>query len=71
MAHFARALAALFVLLAGSSPLQAKVNQHVLANGMKILVKEDRRAPVVASMVWYRAGSMDEVNGTTGVAHVL
>ena len=48
-----------------------KVEERVLANGMKILVKEDRRAPVVASMVWYRAGSMDEVNGTTGVAHVL
>ncbi len=49
----------------------ADVQQHVLPNGMKILVKEDRRAPVVACMVWYRAGSMDEVNGTTGVAHVL
>jgi zinc protease len=48
-----------------------KVEERVLSNGMKILVKQDRRAPVVASMVWYRAGSMDEVNGTTGVAHVL
>ena len=38
---------------------------------MQILVKEDHRAPVVVSMVWYRAGSMDEDNGTTGVAHVL
>ena len=44
---------------------------HVLANGMRVIVKEDHRAPVVVSMVWYRAGSMDEVNGTTGVAHVL
>ena len=50
---------------------QAGVQEHVLPNGMKILVKEDRRAPVVVCMVWYRAGSMDEVNGTTGVAHVL
>ena len=50
---------------------QAGVQEHVLANGMKIIVKEDRRAPVVVCMVWYRAGSMDEVNGTTGVAHVL
>jgi zinc protease len=48
-----------------------KVEERVLANGMKILVKQDRRAPVIASMVWYRAGSMDELNGTTGVAHVL
>ncbi len=45
--------------------------EHRLANGMKVIVKEDRRAPVVVSQVWYRAGSMDEQNGTTGVAHVL
>ena len=54
-----------------SAPLHAQVQAHTLDNGMKILVKEDHRAPVVASMVWYRAGSMDEVNGSTGVAHVL
>jgi zinc protease len=64
-------LAALAFTLLCSAPVQAKVLEHTLANGMKILVKEDRRAPVVASMVWYRAGSMDEVTGTTGVAHVL
>jgi len=44
---------------------------HRLANGMKVLIKRDGRAPTVAHMVWYRAGSMDEVNGRTGVAHVL
>ncbi|MBZ0104607.1 MAG: insulinase family protein [Sulfuricella denitrificans] len=38
---------------------------------MKVIVKEDWRAPVVVSQIWYRAGSMDEQNGTTGVAHVL
>ena len=43
----------------------------MLSNGMKVIVKEDRRAPVVVSMVWYRTGSMDEKTGTTGVAHVL
>ena len=57
--------------LALSLSAHAKVEERVLSNGMKILVKEDRRAPVVASMVWYRAGSMDELSGTTGVAHVL
>ena len=45
--------------------------ERTLSNGMKVLVKADRRAPTVAHMVWYRAGSMDEVNGRTGVAHVL
>ncbi|MFZ9405716.1 MAG: M16 family metallopeptidase [Burkholderiaceae bacterium] len=47
------------------------VVEHQLPNGMKVLVKRDGRAPTVAHMVWYRAGSMDEVNGRTGVAHVL
>jgi zinc protease len=45
--------------------------EHKLANGLRVIVKEDHRAPTVVSMVWYKAGSMDEFNGTTGVAHVL
>jgi zinc protease len=48
-----------------------QTKDFTLDNGMKIVVKEDRRAPTVANMIWYRAGSVDEVNGTTGVAHVL
>ena len=48
-----------------------EIKEITLKNGMRILVKEDHRAPVVVSMVWYRAGSLDEVNGKTGVAHVL
>ena len=43
----------------------------MLANGLKIVVKEDHRSPVVISQIWYKAGSIDELNGTTGVAHVL
>lgn len=50
---------------------QGDVREHVLTNGMKIIVMEDHRAPTLASMVWYKAGSMDELSGTTGVAHVL
>ena len=57
---------------AQSAP-QKTLNTHEfqLSNGMKVIVREDHRAPTVAHMVWYRAGSMDEVNGKTGVAHVL
>ncbi|MHB1621379.1 MAG: M16 family metallopeptidase [Sulfuricella sp.] len=60
-------------VLVAMLPFQAMaaVHEYKLANGMKVIVKEDRRAPVVVSQVWYRAGSMDEFNGTTGVAHVL
>lgn len=42
-----------------------------LANGMKVLVIEDHRAPTVVHLLMVGAGSLDEVNGTTGVAHVL
>ena len=50
---------------------QAAVTDVTLENGMRVLVIEDTRAPVVVSQMWYRAGSLDEFNGTTGVAHVL
>jgi zinc protease len=45
--------------------------EKTLANGLRVIVQEDRRAPTAVHMVWYRAGSMDEVDGTSGVAHVL
>ena len=47
------------------------VQEFKLSNGLKLVVQEDHRSPVVVSQVWYRAGSLDEVNGKTGVAHVL
>ncbi len=49
----------------------AEVFEQTLANGLKVVVKEDHRAPVVVQQVWYKAGSMDEVTGKTGVAHAL
>lgn len=52
--------------------VHAEVAQEfMLKNGMKVIVKEDHRAPTVAHMIWYKTGAMDEKNGTTGVAHVL
>ncbi|MCZ2102873.1 MAG: pitrilysin family protein [Comamonadaceae bacterium] len=42
-----------------------------LANGMQLIVQPDHRAPTAIQMLWVRVGSMDEVNGTTGVAHAL
>lgn len=56
------------LLASGSST--STTRERVLDNGMKIIVREDRRAPVVTSMVWYRAGSIDEANGMSGLAHV-
>ena len=44
---------------------------HTLPNGMQVIVKVDRRAPTAVHMVWVRVGSMDEVDGKSGIAHVL
>ena len=63
------ALAAVFAL--GTAAAQTGVQERKLANGLRVIVKEDHRAPTVVHMVWYLAGSMDEVSGTSGVAHVL
>lgn len=41
-----------------------------LSNGMRVVVREDHRAPTAVQMVWYRVGSIDERDGVTGVAHV-
>jgi len=49
----------------------AKAQQFTLANGMTLIVKPDPRAPTAVHMVWVRVGSMDEVDGASGVAHVL
>jgi len=62
---------ALTLLCASAAAFAAPVAQRTLANGMTVIVKEDHRSPVAVSMVWYRVGSMDEVSGTTGVAHML
>ncbi len=51
-----------------SAPL---VEQFTLANGLTVIVKPDHRAPTVAHMLWVRVGAMDEVDGTSGVAHAL
>lgn len=66
-------LASLFGLAGAlaATPALANPFESRLSNGLTVIVKEDRRAPTAVHMVWYRAGSMDEKNGTTGVAHVL
>ena len=49
----------------------AQTVSETLPNGLKIIIREDSRAPVVVSQIWYRVGSVDEVNGWTGLSHAL
>ena len=64
-------IAGLLGILNAQAQITPKVEQFTLANGMTVIVKPDRRAPTAVHMVWLRVGSMDEVDGTTGVAHLL
>jgi zinc protease len=68
---FRHLLALIAAVAASTAGAQSTVQEHKLANGLRVIVKEDHRAPTVVHMVWYGAGSMDEVSGTSGVAHVL
>ncbi len=64
----------LLVLILSPSALalaSGKVHEYKLKNGLKLFVKEDHRSPVVVSQVWYKVGSSYELNGTTGVSHML
>ena len=47
------------------------VHEYMLKNGLKVIVKEDHRAPVVVSQVWYKVGSSYENDGMSGISHVL
>ncbi len=49
----------------------AKVHEYRLENGLKLIVKEDHRAPIAVSQIWYKVGASYEPGGITGVSHAL
>ncbi len=63
--------AALLWLPVFTSTAATKVSEHVLGNGLKVLVKEDHRSPVAISQVWYKVGASYEPGGITGISHML
>ncbi|MGH7410355.1 MAG: M16 family metallopeptidase [Candidatus Methylomirabilis sp.] len=56
--------------LAGAQ-LTARVTESVLENGLKVLLLEEHKAPVVTVHVWYRVGARNEQPGATGLSHLL
>ncbi len=46
-------------------------HEYRLDNGLKVIIKEDHRSPVVMTQVWYRVGSNDEPKNLGGISHVL
>ena len=62
----------LFLSVATTSfALDLKVTEKVLPNGLKVLLKEEHKAPVITFQIWYKVGSRNEKLGTTGMSHVL
>lgn len=55
----------------GESTQSESVHRFQLENGLRIFVKEDHRAPVAISQLWYKVGASYEHGGITGVSHVL
>ena len=64
-------LAAVSLRPAVATPDPADTHEQTLGNGLKVIVREDHRAPVVVTQVWYKVGSSYEPGGLTGASHVL
>ncbi len=62
---------ALLPLAAVADESRQPTHSYTLDNGLKVIIREDHRAPVVASQVWYKVGSSDEPPGQTGLSHAL
>ena len=45
--------------------------KFVLENGLRLLVHEDHKAPIVAVNIWYHVGSKNEKPGKSGFAHLF
>ena len=56
---------------APSGPARFAVTEATLDNGLRVLIQEDPRNPVVAVQIFYRVGSRNEMPGATGLAHFL
>jgi zinc protease len=58
-------------LAATSFGQDLRVTEKVLPNGLKVLLREEHKAPIVTFQIWYRVGSRNERLGTTGMSHLL
>ena len=56
---------------ASALDISTSVRESVLSNGLKVLLVESPKAPVVTIQVWYKVGSRNEVMGRAGLSHML
>jgi len=51
--------------------LRERVFETTLTNGLKVILLEDHKAPLITFQIWYRVGSRNEAWGKTGLSHML
>lgn len=61
----------LLFLLSLPSLTFSSIREHILENGLKILIIEDSKSPLATFQIWYKVGSKDEPYGKTGISHLL
>ncbi|HEY3197988.1 MAG TPA: pitrilysin family protein [Nitrospirales bacterium] len=54
-----------------ASAEEPRVKEYALTNGMKVLIVEEPKAPVITVQIWYKVGSRNEVMGRAGLSHML
>ncbi|GIT15124.1 MAG: hypothetical protein CM1200mP36_08800 [Gammaproteobacteria bacterium] len=59
------------IAFAQNAELDILFEEFYLDNGLRVIVHEDRKAPIVAVTLWYHVGSRNEVTGKTGFAHLF
>ena len=66
-------LGIMFLLIPSLSPGEVfkDATEARLSNGLKVILLENHKSPIVSFQVWYRAGARNEKNGKTGLAHML
>lgn len=70
---------AVLILSFGFSPVHAATQSELsrttietyLGNGLKVIIREDHRSPMVMTQIWYKVGSSDESGNILGVSHAL
>ena len=64
-------LATVWSTVAFAQDPEIPFDEFYLDNGLRVIVHEDRKAPIVAITIWYHVGSKNEVPGKTGFAHLF
>ncbi|MDQ7787856.1 MAG: pitrilysin family protein [Thermodesulfovibrionales bacterium] len=70
MKYFGLLFTLVFFLVSGNAGA-SDVTEYTLENGLKIILIEEHKAPVVTFQVWYRVGAKDEPAGRSGLSHLL